>query len=99
MKVKERDRRVTKVSGSLHLCYFRLDSQLIFWQQQERNTTWVRVKACWTSGSGEMAQKAEDPGSVPSTHMVAYSSLKLQFQRTQRPHTDPRVNTTPMDLK
>ena len=73
MKVKERDRRVTKVSGSLHLCYFRLDSQLIFWQQQERNTTWVRVKACWTSGSGEMAQKAEDPGSVPSTHMVAHS--------------------------
>ncbi|CAO2578053.1 hypothetical protein LEMLEM_LOCUS375 [Lemmus lemmus] len=34
---------------------------------------------CWV---GEMAQrlKAEEPGSIPSTHMAAHNCLKIQFQ-------------------
>jgi hypothetical protein len=39
------------------------------------------------TGAGEMAQRLkalaalpEDPGSIPSTHMVAHNCLQLQFQ-------------------
>ena len=56
--------------------------------------------------AGEMAQwlsalvaLPEDPGSIPSTHMVTYNYLQLQFQGIRHPHTDIHTGKIPIKMK
>jgi hypothetical protein len=41
----------------------------------------------------------EDPGSIPSAHMVAHNQSYLQFQGIRYPHTDMHADKTPMHIK
>jgi hypothetical protein len=57
-------------------------------------------KYVYVIGAGEMAwwlrapvALTEDPGSVSSTHMVAYNHLYLQFQVLQRIRVDQGVGS------
>lgn len=52
-----------------------------------------------TQQLGVLAALPEDPGSVLGTHMVAHSSLWLQFQGRQHPHTDIYEGKTSMNIK
>jgi hypothetical protein len=43
---------------------------------------------------GTLTALPEDQRSLPSTHTAAHCCLELQFQGTQRPHTDIHVGKT-----